>query len=111
MVTFYNTNEVTLKRAYFNKLKSMLESEGTPIQQNIGKTVDSLYFEFANGMSLTTEICGGQNNYYDNVFMNNKDNYEVINFDCSYTLSEQTEYKYNGDTYITNITLLGVNNV
>ena len=55
--------------------------------------------EFTNGNYVTIDLASGDNNYYDNIVLYNKDGQELVVEDCSYELSDFC-IAYNGDEYV-----------
>lgn len=63
-------------------------------------TIECFTAQFVDGHFADIKICSGQNNFFCDPVLFNKDGYEVCVLDCADTLNGEYDFEDNGNEYV-----------
>ena len=80
-------------------LEEMTDQELRDARANTDTFEGVFYVEFADGSTLTYDLCSGSTNYFDDVVWTSPDKRTDVVLDCEYELAD-IEFEAMGNTYV-----------
>ena len=103
--------EIKIPAAEFERINKLLALESLERMSDselvaAGAKTDAyegvFFVDFADGSSLTFDLCSGTSNYYDNVVWTSADGRNELTLDCTYELND-IEFEYNNVQYFVRV--------
>lgn len=118
MTTYFNQQPIELTRKDFSRINRLFQVNFDEDTKDMQQLIDAtgarrntnpatFWWHFDNGYSIVFNVESDDVRYYDKVFLIDEGTGLTLqSFPCDFSLDEEKEFDYKGDTYICQVNLV-----